>query len=695
MRFRLPILFLCILVLTIPTTLGPAVHAYPLNSFMPLVSQVNHNMTIRVILVGINGVDSQQLIWNLEPVISPAIQSNHSPTGLQDLTYGSSFSVKYDIVSASSIAKVELTQFLRNAASTKYVPDSLQQTGYWSSTSDSSSYTVIPADQTEEWLNSHIAELGGIPDNGYSLVVANVSEISSLHHYYEKTYVDADVASTRATDYNHLWPLEDWMFSWGGHHSFYYLDLSGGDPKFDYSGIGHIPIQDFGTRYYSGEAVSYNMTQSSLTEYVASYVAEATRNLLLPSYVYAPTYSTSYKIAIHIFDDTGKISDSNVADYLSISTVKNAFTKLIPYATWDVSLTTHQLSDDPGLAAVVSKSVLFSRDALGTYDNLPVHINYYDYLPIYTYLQNHLSQYVTSTNGIVTLPTFEFIFKSSGRFAQTWEESIGGRSVGDLDSSKGTFSGLALGDMVLIGLSERSLFAFGYGLTHDTIHENGHQLGLMHPHSYGSTEDYVSSPMSYATYPYEFSQFDIDAIQRAHADYFLATVQHVLTVSNSREFLSKDAQTLLSQAMPSYQSALADYSTKKYSGAVGNLQATTKSLGDAFDSEATTIQSLTSDLNDQLSAAKQMKEAGNLAVAFQLLLEASKSASAEVQARNSLKFGLGIGVAVGVAVGIIVAVFMLRRKPAAINRAHRTCPTCGFSNRLTAKYCVKDGTRLK
>jgi len=685
--------FLCIIALSV-SGLSPAVRADPLRSFAPLSNQVGHSITIRVVLIGINDIDQSQLTWGLESLIYPAIQINHSPTGLQDLTYGSSFTVKYDIQTATPAATAELTAFLQSIATTMKVPEILQGTGYSTSNSDASSYTVIPADQTEDWVNAHISDLGGIPNDGYTLIVTDLSPISSLHHYYQKTYTDLDTASTEASDYKYVWPLTDWMFSWGGRYDFYYLDLSAGDPKFDYSVTGHIPIQDFETRYYSGEKVHFSRTVSTVTEYVSSYIAEAVRNLFLPSYVYAPTYSASYKIEINVFDDTGRVSDANIAEFLSTSRVKNAFTGLIPYASWDVSVTTRELSDDPRLADVVSRSILFSRDVTGSYDNLPVHIDYYDSQPIYAYLQNHLTQYTSSSNGTVILPTFEFIFRGSSRFADTWEESIGGKSSGDFDASRRTFGGVALGDMVIIGLSERSLFAFGYGLAHDTIHENGHQLGLMHPHSYGPTEDYVSSPMSYTTYPYDFSQFDIDAIQRAHADYFFSSVQGVLGASASAGLISMDAKSLMAQANTEYESGVNSYAAKKYADALNDLQKASKLLDQAFASELSAIEKASSDFRDLLAAAAQQKAQGNLGMAYQLLTEASRSTTAQMQTKNSLLLGLSAGLIAGVVIGIAATLFVRRRKPVAMRQRYRVCPTCGLANRLNARYCVRDRTRL-
>jgi len=299
----------------------------------------------------------------------------------------------------------------------------------------------------------------------------------------------------------------------------------------------------------------------TVTEYVADYVAETVRNLFVPSYVYAPTFATSYKIMVNVFDDTGKLTQANIDDYLSTSMVRDAFQKVIPYATWDVSVSVHKLGDEGELAKTIDNSVMLSRDTTGTFGD-KVHINYYDYRQTYSYLQSHLAEYARATGDAVVLPVFEFVFKSSSRFAYTWREDIGLPSRG-LDGHERTFGRVSLGDLAMIGTSERSLFAFGSELTQTTIHELGHSVGLMHPHSYGWTEDYVSSAMSYLTYEYEFSKFDADALQRAHADFFISLVQGAMRASGGAA-LHKDAQGFVQEAKSAYDSALDRYSKKDY-----------------------------------------------------------------------------------------------------------------------------------
>lgn len=725
MRRTFGVIFVFVLILSLGAISSSQASASTATPFTPLASRVNHSITVRIALVGLSDVDRDELLWNLEPEIEPMIQVSSSPQGLSELSYGAKFKINYDIVAVSSQATNGLEDYLKSIGSKEKVPKFLDGYGYWSSASDKTNYAVFDAQKTEDWINSHVSDFGAIPDDGYTVIVADLRDVSNMHHYYERQYLSLDPASTKAKYYTkpEIFPIVNWMASWGGHHRFYFLDLSGGDPQYDYTQDGHIPIQDFNIRYYNSEKYKFKRDVHTVTEYVADYVAEAVRNLFLPSYVYAPTYAKSYKIVINIFDDTGRMQLDRVSDYLSADLVKKAFETVIPYATWDVSVTAHRLSDDAALDEVVSNSVIFSSGKIaGTFGD-KVYIDYYDYRPIYRYLQSHATQYFDSSSGdSVVLPVYEFVLKSSSRFAQTWQEQIGSISKGP-DSPDRTFGGISLGDLVIIGRSERNIFDFGYEFTQTTIHELGHSIGLMHPHSYGWTEDYVPSAMSYTTYEYGFSQFDADAVQRGHADFFLSQVQGAMQASSTMTMQNTEAQDLMEQATSSYQNALSSYSKGDYQSATNALQSLSGLLNQAFEKEASSIQekiaktSATSDTakkllensNGLINSAREQMRAGNLGAAFDLLAEASKTQEAAQivadQFQTTLLMGLGIGIVVGVAAGLVI--YRVRRS--AKRNSHsglglsvdrppgrdvtlaEYCRKCGAKLSEASKFCVQCG----
>ena len=669
--------------------------------YYTLPTIVNHSMTIRIAIMGMPDVDTKLLTWNLEQVIEPYVLVTSNPQNMGGyITYGSRFSMNYQIFRVAPSITTSLEQYLQSIGQEKKVPDSLHDSSYYwyscyydtsISCYDSGKYSVFNSTLTEQWINSHISDFGGIPDDGYTIIVADLSSAFKEYHYYESTFNDSDTASVKATYHKQAWPIVDWSFSLGGNHRFYYVDLSGGDPFYDYSGVGHIPVQNFNVRYYKEEKVDNKRTPQSITSYVADYVAEATRNLFLPSYLYAPTFATSYKIAITVFDQTGKISQDNIGEYLSVSGIKSAFQTLVPYASWDVSLRTRSLSDDPDLRTVLMNNSMFSREVDGKYGSQTYHGEYYDDRAVYSYLQTHSSEYCPDDKGAIILPVYIFVFNGSSTFAITSEEAAQ-RSIRNPIRS---FAGETQGDLVLISMNSAELFDYGYGLTQTAIHELGHMMGLMHPHQYGETESFVSSPMSYSAYVYTFSQFDVDAVQRAHADYLLSNIQNAMSPVSSATLQSEDARSALAKANETYQSAIADYNSKNYARAITSLHGLQELLDQVFNLEASTIQDTVqnatvssgtargflNNASSELSAAQRQKAEGNLGLAYELLNEASTSvrnarqaetqAQADAQANQNayntaLTLGISVGVTLGLAMGIGIGLILRRRRHKAL-----------------------------
>ncbi len=663
----LVVLFLALSIWT-PTVSFAAVT----NPLAPLPVRVNHSMTVRVSILGIPNVDRNQLVWNLDPVIQPNIQTSHNPQG-----YGTNFTMNYDINSVPARSASDLKNYLKSIANTTGIPRYLQK-----SPGDDRTFVTFDALKTEEWLNSHIGEFGGIPDNGYLLIVADLSDLlPNYWHYYSIQYNELDKASaiaTRAGDPT-LFPVLNWMFSWGGHYRFYFIDLSAGDPNVDYTNTGHMPIQDFDLKKLSGEIVIFNKNVHTITDYVADYVSEAVRNLFVPDYLYSPTFSSSYEIVINVFDQTARLSDANIGNYLSTSLIKKAFETLVPYSSWNISLATHQLADDPALMKVVSNSSLFWY--AGTNSNgKNIFIHYYNYRQVYSYLQSHLGGYVHVKGDTVQLPMFEFIFDNRSVFGSTSEETV--------DS----FGGVSVGDLALVSSNDAELFDSGFGLTRETIHELGHSMGLMHPFSFGQTEDYVASTMAYSPYEYEFSQFDIDAIQRAHADQFLSQLQGAFDLGAAT--MQKGTQNAFQQAKSAYQSALAGYSKKDYAQTIKSLQGANQILSQAFDAEANVAQGRISaslatpgsagqilqQANTLLNSARLENSAGRAGTAFQLLQKTDYSIDEALGTQTQgppsqtlLAPTSFVELAAGIAIGVFVS-FLLMRRELENNRVHRPTP---------------------
>ena len=96
-------------------------------------------------------------------------------------------------------------------------------------------------------------------------------------------------------------------------------------------------------------------------------------------------------------------------------------------------------------------------------------------------------------------------------------------------------------------------------------------VGLMHPHEFGWLGDFISSAMSYFTFEYGFSQFDKDALQRAHADRIIIETSSVIREARatlSTKISSPGTENLLSSSETLLREAEADYSMMNYTAAL-------------------------------------------------------------------------------------------------------------------------------
>jgi hypothetical protein len=189
-----------------------------------------------------------------------------------------------------------------------------------------------------------------------------------------------------------------------------------------------------------------------------------------------------------------------------------------------------------------------------------------------------------------TLPVFGFAFNTGIYFGYTYKWYV---ASPEIDVSN--FLGISQGDMSLIGMSqsdfERGDYVSppqpgkGIGFTQAIIHETGHSLGLIHPHQFGYLEDFESSPMSYWAWEYKFSQFDKDAINRAHADQLinsaLATVGQAQNVLNGRIALGSAGDQLAS-ATTLIDKALEKYGSMQYDLAVEIAARATQTASNAL-----------------------------------------------------------------------------------------------------------------
>jgi len=400
------------------------------------------------------------------------------------------------------------------------------------------------------------------------------------------------------------------------------------------------------------------------TEYVADYLWGMTKNLAVPQFVYDPILTSKYRIAVYVLDNRTKEEKSAVPITSTVNSdrIEAAFEDLAPYIESEVEIVFKDTSDYPELLKLLvdhykyldSWTYAYVFDDLQEYGSVDVR-------PIYKYLQDNLGAFVPGIHhdeNEFTIPVFAFAFSEETYFTYSYKWFIDSR-----DPETGALWGIALEDMAIVGLCQYDFTrgdnvtpkqpGKGYGLTQTIIHEVGHMVGLMHPHSFDWLGDFSFSAMGYFTHDYTFSQFDKDALQRIHAD--KVVMETSSTISDARTTLrskiqSPETESLVARAEDLLREASTEYSRMNYAGATKKaLEA--RELSRTSLEKASGLPVATAPLEEKIS---QLED--------DLRRTSSELEAARSQAPMYLAAGLGAGVAVAVVVLLVMRRQTIRGK---------------------------------
>ena len=498
------------------------------------------------------------------------------------------------------------------------------------------------ADKVESWLGSNMTLFGASPASGYTLFVADLHGFAipsfnyteyqnyiaicrpcTAHavdaHYYNRTITDPDLG---------LKLTRHFMTGWGGSGRFYYMDLSAGPSYW----TNELPVQV--ASQLRGISTSTYYGKLWMSKFIGSYVYGAVNNLFAPDQLYPVNYAQNYNVQLFVLDNrttAEKLQGPKLSSTINETMVQENLASLVPFAGVTVKINYANVTDYPGLAAIMANATTALRDPVS---GRPIVDGDLVYNWFTTYGLGHIANFinVTRTTSRIDIPGFLFAFKGNYTFGVPVKEDIGSPNI------YGTFGGEALGDMVMIGFSQQADFTIGNnstysqpgkgaGFTHAATHELGHMMGLNHPFIYDLTEDFTNTVMGYYAYSLNYSQFDRDSILRGVNDELLSFAVQSLSSTQNTLFNSGD----ISMANQNIAQAENLYNTMDYAGAV------------------------------------------------QYSLAAAEDASAAQQLANSaispaLVFSL-IGIAIGAAIGILLGYLIFRRrKPAGIQ--YNRCPTC-------------------
>jgi hypothetical protein len=602
-------------------------------------------LTIKIVFLGINA-NQLNTTYLTSSLVVPSLKYQAIIAG--PLNTGVVYNFNYQTSFADSSTFASFVQYLQSIQQTQSTNATPTHPYDLSNPYFTNSSTLLQAqnyfynaDKVETWLGSNMTLFGGSPTEGYTLFVAGLAGSGIPYfsyqqyaqynqrcnpciptvvtpHYYNRSVTDPDLS---------LLATRHYMTGWGGSGRFYFMDLSAGPSYW----TNELPLQV--ASQLRGVDTTTNYGKLWVSRFVGDYVAGAVNNLFAADQLYPVEYSQNYNVHLFVIDNrtTGEISvGPGISKTINRTLIQENLKSLVPYANVRVDLTINNVTAYPSLAAIVANSTTSLKDPVS---KRPIVDGNLVYRWFTASGLGHITNFinVTRTTAAIDIPAFLFAFKGNYTFGVPIKEDIG--SAG----TQRTFAGEALGDMVLIGLSQADFTlgnnstyyqpGKGNGFTHAATHELGHMLGLNHPFIYDPTEDFTDTVMGYYAYSLNYSQFDRDTILRGVNDELLSFAQETLSTIQNTLFNAGDIST----ANQNIAQADRLYNTMNYSSAVPYSVAAA-----------------------QAAYAAQQLSNGIIS--------------------QGLVFGL-IGVAIGAAVGMIVGYMVFRRKPTSGIQFNK-CPTC-------------------
>ncbi|HVH14243.1 MAG TPA: hypothetical protein VNA15_00805 [Candidatus Angelobacter sp.] len=603
------------------------------------------SLTIKIVFLGISPGELNSTYLKSNVTVPPL---KYQAILAGPLNTGVIFNFNYQLVFADNSTVNEFAQYLlsiqkqQNTTSSLSSPSGLINPYFTNSSTLSMARNYFyDADKVESWLGSKMTLFGGNPVSGYTIFVADLHgfRIPSFNYTEYQNYVtpcrpcipqsvEAHYYNRTVTDPLGLVVSRHFMTGWGGSGRFYYLDLSAGPSYW----TNELPVQV--ASQLRGISTSTYYGKLWMSKFIGSYVYGAVNNLFAPDQLYPVNYSQNYNLQLFVLDNrtaAEKSQGPKLAATINQNMIQENLASLVPFARVTVNIRYANVTDYSGLAAIMAHATTTLKDPIS---RRPVVDGDLVYNWFTTSGLGHIANFinVTRTTSTIDVPAFLFAFKGDYTFGVPVKEDIGSSNIYD------TFGGEALGDMVLIGLSQQADFTIGnnstygqsgkgVGFTHDAIHELGHMMGLNHPFIYDLTEDFTNTVMGYYAYSLNYSQFDRDSILRGVNDELLSFAIQALSSTQNTLFNSGD----ISMA------------------------------------------------NQNTAQAENLYNAMDYAGAVQFSLAAAQDASAAQQlANNAISpaavFSL-IGVAIGAPIGILLGYLIFkRRKPAGIQ--YNRCPTC-------------------
>ena len=497
-------------------------YAQPPETTSHVISTRRVGLTVRVVFIGYDSasLDMPYLKFNVpsqkfQLYLAPRVNTNVL------------FRFAYEYVFTGSDFKRSLVEYLSSIGKVER-----SWNPFFSTMTENTFYA---AQEVENWLNEHSLLFGGLPLNGYTLILMNLHDdipsvthrqydpqtkavkVTPTPHYYNASFEDPDLGLTSEAKF---------MTSWGGKERLYFIDTSAGPshktsnpPLQVEAAVDEVDIRTaFGSRW--------------LSQKLSELISASVHNLFASDFGYPLHFVPAYLAKVLIIDARGSATAIGHQQLVRAEIVKSELQSLLPFATLRVDVRFARI----GEFAELSKSVMRSMSKLESPSIVDLS-SLYEWF--HTSGPQHMGPVLTTVRdeNQYDVPVIVLIFDGSTAFTTSSPEWL---ELKKPEGLKGA-CGIVAYDLAVLGIDSKQFSCGGdmhprqdgkgFGLTKMVIQAIAIMVGLVPPFQYDLQHDFVFSVMARYPQVLSFSQFERDALLRGFADMLLMQAEGALAVA--------------------------------------------------------------------------------------------------------------------------------------------------------------------
>ncbi|NHJ01987.1 MAG: hypothetical protein EAX86_07560 [Candidatus Heimdallarchaeota archaeon] len=523
---------------------------------IPEISYGDSTIYSHIIFTGFN----QEILANIVP-ISPFSQSllpEYVSNSFKQSFTSETFFIRHSYEISSSIFEGLLFDQLNISAqlNTVNLTDGTQVTGKF-----------INANDTLNWIGERYETFfGSIPKPGYSLIIANYSNLDDIthpNHWYNQSWKDPDTEK----------PLESqFMTGFGSQDRIYYIDLSTDSYILQDSGENGT-LQELEYLYNFNTEFGLN----KLAEYLAEWIYEIERNLFIQEFQYQPLIpmgdlwsGTQFLFETLVLCNISDYSASDLNWTINEDYLLEKMKDVYPWMKMEFKVRFVNLTDVPVLDELIYNSMV----SWDTYNDQSSHKYGIDvsliYRELYTRSDFYMEEEISSSFYTIHFKTFAFLFDNAlfGTPHKAKLEPIS-RGLALRDAANRPLNIIGKSFQEIFG-ENRSNPSPNIGLSRAILQEFGHQLGLIHTFQSGAVGNFVDDVMAYYPYSTRFSIFSIDNARRGQIDFLVRTgvLRYQIAAQNvEKKVYDENLLNYFYFLADSYEEILTYYNQMNYSRA--------------------------------------------------------------------------------------------------------------------------------